>query len=233
VHDLDALPQTNEINRGEVCALTVTADGSPWAGVCSGAWIGYGFGPGGLARWDGVTWQPVDPDDALDEADWLTDISFVDADAEGGLWALASVTDRRELDPATRGDRLTRLPSASQSSQVLLRLEDGQWSAHPWETVAWSGAEFGNGHLHGLVDQPGRLWFGAGYEANAGRGNDILISFDGEQAARHPDVGTVRDQALHPDGSLWVVGPDGIFVIDPDVAHPEGMPRDASTEGGG
>lgn len=231
--DVDALSLLDDPTAGEVCGLTVTTDGTLWASVCSGAYVGYDFGPGGLARWDGETWLPVEPIGAFDDDAWITDVTFLEADTEGGLWAFASSTSRTELAGLAHSGGINQVPVRDPSNLVLLRLQDGRWSAHPWDAVAWPRAALGNGWFHGQVDGPGRLWLGAGHTANTGGGNDVLISYDGDIAVRHDEVGTFRDQALHPDGSLWVVGPEGLFVIDPEIAHPAGAAPDVGTNQGG
>lgn len=45
--DVDALSLAETTNR-EACGLTLTADDTPWASVCSGAWIDYASGPDGI-----------------------------------------------------------------------------------------------------------------------------------------------------------------------------------------
>jgi len=75
--------------------------------------------------------------------------------------------------------------------------------------------------------------FGAGRTANTGGGNDVLISYDGDTAVRHDEVCIVRDRPLHPDGSLWVLGPAGLFVIGTEVAHSAGAAPDGGTNQGG
>lgn len=82
-----------------------------------------------------------------------------------------------------------------------------------------------NGHASGpfLVDHDGRIWFQLGSSDAEGE-HYAMASFDGEHwdtylGTLSRDGGTravaIDDMALAPDGSIWVVGEDGVFGVTP------------------
>lgn len=215
-------------------SIEITPDGTVWLGVPQG----------GLARFDGTTWEVVRP---------------LGADEDHGVISLASNQDGVLWAEIQTDDVVPWYESRLGKERLLARFDGRAWEVFPY--VPDSDTDGLGPSSIQAVGPDGAVWLTDAYSAQD-RGRAIIdldlsdvgwlslpVSFDGERWTRYPEVladwasdplngFVVRDKkesyfgthdvAIGPDGTAWVtssagrflVHRKGLYVISPDEVKP-------------
>jgi hypothetical protein len=174
-------------NAEDVRGIEGMPDGSVWVGMAGSG--GSGRGWGGLARFDGTSWEEVDPFAETDRPDRrVSDVLSMASGPDGTLWAMVMTTTEEILRGLGSGKGLSELiADDTYFKPILIRFDGREWTFYPTDDVGIGGVL--------AVDQVGRLF---------GSGEDGLVSFDGVITKRYASVGHVQDVAVAPNGDAWV-----------------------------
>ena len=169
--------------------LGVDANGDVWVGLTLDAG---GEPPMVLLRYDGETWSLVDP---LGVGTYHNMV-LPRTGADGTMWVY--------LETGTATVDTFRDPD----HRYLARLSDGNWTVFSDEDgVVPLGSR---GSAVGLlrVDHSGRAW------VRDGPSGGVRV-FDGQTWRHYLEGDRVIDMEVAPDGNVWVLAPEGLYVITP------------------
>jgi hypothetical protein len=176
--------------------LRVDTNGDVWAALAFDDEAG---NPMVLMRYDGETWSLVDP---LGLGGYGS-VGLLDVGTDGTMWVYLVTGTGKEMDP---------------ERHHLARLADDRWTVFSEEDGVvdlWS-----RGDSYGLlrVDHEGAVWMQP-------QGDEVYQGvrvFDGKTWRHYLDDHDVIEMEFAPDGRVWVLTSDDLYVITPEaVATPE------------
>jgi len=181
--------------------LRVDTNGDVWAALSVND---EAFAPMVLLRYDGETWSLVDP---VGVGGYYT-VDLLDVGSDGTMWVHLQAGRNARNEP---------------EQHYLARLADDRWTVFSEEDGV--GELVLRAENHGLlrVDSSGAVW-----TERLGRSSAVRV-FDGKTWRQYLDSHEVIDLEVAPDGKVWVLASDHLYVIDPDTPPSSTTTPDSTT----